>query len=208
MLMKNIPKLQAGFTIIELMITLVVAGALLAVGMPAMREFVQNARITSVTNELVSALMLARSEAIRQNTQACVCPTTNTTLAAPLCAANGNWETGWIAFSDFNGDCVINGAAPNTDQLLKVWDGTAYAGGLTVRNDNASINGVNAVVFNNRGEPFAAGNNQSGNFSICDDRTPIFDAMGNTRNAAAVTVNAAGRTRSTRQQTFITYTAP
>lgn len=208
MLMKIPDKKLNGFTLIELMITLIVVGVLLSVGMPAMRDFIQSGRITSVTNELVSALMLARSEAIRQNTQACVCPSANTGLAVPACVASGNWENGWIAFSDFNGDCVINGVAPNADQLIKVWDGTQFTGSITVRNDNATINAVNSVRFNNRGEPFAAGVSQSGNFSICDSRAVVTDASGNMRNASAVVLNAAGRARATRQQAFITYTAP
>ena len=202
--MKKIMQKQRGFTLIELMVTVALAAVLLAVGMPSMRSFIQNGRITAVTNELVAALMVARSEAIRQNSTACVCPTTTAANATPVCAASSNWETGWIAFSDFNGDCAING----NDVLLKAWNGASYVGSMTVRNNNASINSVNSVRFNTRGEPFASGALQSGNFSVCDSRALVADSLGNVSTAAAVVVNPSGRARSTRQQAQITYTAP
>jgi type IV fimbrial biogenesis protein FimT len=204
MVMKNSMHKQTGFTLPELLITIAIAAILIAVGAPAMREFIQNGRITAVTNELVSVLMVARSEAIRQNSGACVCPSADLTAAVPVCVASDNWETGWIAFSDFDGNCAING----NDVLLKVWDGSQYAGQITVRNDNATINAVDSVRFNNRGEPFTNGATQAGNFSICDSRPIVADTLGNVRTASAVVVNASGRSRASRQQTLITYTAP
>lgn len=201
-----IMKKQTGFTLPELMITLVVAGILLAVGMPAMSEFIKNGRITSVTNELVSALMVARSEAIRQSATSCVCPTTTANDAVPVCVASDSWESGWIAFVDYNGNCVIDGVAPTKDVLLKAWDGTDYVGSVTVRNNNALINSVDSVRFNGRGETEAGGLSQTGVFSICDDR-PL--TAGSTTNvAAAVNISAAGSARSTRLTSQITYTAP
>lgn len=209
MFMKNSIHKQSGFTLVELLVTVAIAAIVLSVAVPSMRDIIQNSRISSVTNELVSALMVARSEAIRQNAMACVCPSVTTRNAVPACVASGNWESGWIAFSDFNGDCVINGAAPTADVLLKVWDGTQYINQITVRTNSPSINAVNSVRFNDRGAPVANGATQNGNFSICDNR-PIsgIDAQGDVRMAAAVIVNAAGRSRASRQAAQITYTAP
>lgn len=213
MFMNKTKQNQVGFTLAEIMITMAIVGVLLAVGMPSMREFIQNGRITAVTNELVSSLMVARSEAMRQSTTTCVCPSTNGTA----CAASSSWETGWIAFSDFNGNCVIDGVAPNADTLLKVWDGTPYAGQLTVRNNNGLINALNAIRFNGRGETQSnvAGVGMAGTFSICDQRPfgagypGTVNAQGKvTHRATAVVLSVAGSARSTRNETQITYTAP
>lgn len=62
----------AGFTLLELMAALTVLGVLLAVGVPSFVALTQNNRVTSQTNQLVSALNLARSEAIRRGGQATV----------------------------------------------------------------------------------------------------------------------------------------
>lgn len=207
--MKNLIRKHTGFTLPELLITLAIAAILLAVGMPSMREFIQNSRITSVTNELVSALMVARSEAMRQSAMSCVCPSTDVTALTPSCAASSNWETGWIAFSDSNGNCVIDGGA-NPDVLLKVWDGADYAGALTVRNSDGTINALNAIRFNSRGETQAAvaGVGLAGTFSICDDRPLVADGNGEVKMAAGVVLSISGSARSTRREAQITYTAP
>ena len=55
-----------GFTLIELMITLVIAIVVLSLGIPGIARLKQNSELTTLTNELVSALSLARSEAIKR----------------------------------------------------------------------------------------------------------------------------------------------
>lgn len=206
--MKNSLHKQFGFTLAELMITVAIAGILIAIGLPSMREFIQNGRITSITNEMVSTLMIARSEAMKQNSMTCVCPAADGDgdgLLDIACVASNNWETGWIAFRDSDADCVLGA----DDVLLKVWDGTPYAGLITVRTNATTITAVKSVRFNNRGEPVVNGTRQQGSFSICDDRTiGAANAEGNVREAAAVVLNASGRARASRNVNLITYTAP
>jgi type IV fimbrial biogenesis protein FimT len=55
-----------GFTVLELMVTLAVAGVLVTVGIPGFTEIVRNNRVTAQTNELVSTLNLARTEAVKR----------------------------------------------------------------------------------------------------------------------------------------------
>ncbi len=66
-------KTNAGFTLIDLIVALVVAGVLSTVAVPSMRNFIQDARITTDTNELVLSLGLARSEAIERYTTVSLC---------------------------------------------------------------------------------------------------------------------------------------
>jgi type IV fimbrial biogenesis protein FimT len=58
---------ERGFTIIELMIVVLVAGALLALAVPSMREFAVRQRVKAVNAELVTDLQFARSESIARN---------------------------------------------------------------------------------------------------------------------------------------------
>ena len=60
---------QRGFTIIELMTALVVAGILLAVAIPSFRELLARNRVEGVAGELSTDLQYARSEAVSRNAQ-------------------------------------------------------------------------------------------------------------------------------------------
>ena len=88
-----------GVTLIELMVTLAVAGVLLAVGIPAIGDFIATNRMSAAVNDLVSSFHLARSEALKTGDRVSVCASTNWDSAAPSC--NGNdLADGWIVFVD------------------------------------------------------------------------------------------------------------
>ncbi|MEW8285751.1 MAG: GspH/FimT family pseudopilin [Candidatus Thiodiazotropha endolucinida] len=55
-----------GFTLIEMMITVVIATILLTVGIPSFFNMIERNSVSSASNELVAALLYARSEAVRQ----------------------------------------------------------------------------------------------------------------------------------------------
>ncbi len=93
-----------GFTLIELMVTLAVAAILLTVGVPSFRATVENNRLTTAANELVSALNLARSEAIKRGVRVTVCKSAD----GATCTTSGDWEQGWIVFVDLNGDGIFD----------------------------------------------------------------------------------------------------
>lgn len=64
---------QKGFSLIELMITIVVAAVLLAVAIPSFRNIILANELTTTTNEWVTAVNLARSEAIKRSAAVVVC---------------------------------------------------------------------------------------------------------------------------------------
>jgi type IV fimbrial biogenesis protein FimT len=61
-----------GFTMVELMVTLVVLAILMAVAAPNLVTFINNSRLRSTHGELTSALTLARSEATKRGTSVVV----------------------------------------------------------------------------------------------------------------------------------------
>jgi len=90
----------AGFTIVELMITIAVAAVMMGFALPAVRQFLQGNRMTSQLNMLSSALATARSSAITQNARVLICPSSD----GSTCTATTTWQNGWIAFIDRNND--------------------------------------------------------------------------------------------------------
>ena len=62
-----------GFTIIELMITLVVAAILLAIAIPSFTYLTVSNKLTTSANSLVSNLAIARMAAIKRNADVGVC---------------------------------------------------------------------------------------------------------------------------------------
>ena len=57
----------AGFSLIELLIAMTIAGILLAFGAPAMSGYIQNARLGAMAQSIYSGLQMARTEAVRRN---------------------------------------------------------------------------------------------------------------------------------------------
>jgi type IV fimbrial biogenesis protein FimT len=60
------PPRAGGFTLLELLMTVAVLAVLVGVAIPGMAELVRNNRVTAQTNELVTTLNLARTEAIKR----------------------------------------------------------------------------------------------------------------------------------------------
>lgn len=88
--MVDAPASKRGFTLIELLVTLAVAAILLTVAVPNFQMFVMNNRMATQTNDLVTALSLARSEAVKRAANVRVC-------AGTSCPGTANaWAQGWI----------------------------------------------------------------------------------------------------------------
>ena len=106
--MKN--RTQTGFTLYELLTTMLIVGVVLAIGVPNMQSFRQNSRMTATANDLHSSFHLARSEAARAKTSITICATADSTLVIPVCG--GELEAGWIVFEDRNGDIFVDANEP------------------------------------------------------------------------------------------------
>jgi len=86
-----------GFTLIELMVTILVLGILLGVAVPSFREAALGSRLTGYANNLVASAQLARSEAIKRNAAVTLCASKNGTTCGV--DAGSGWEAGWIVLA-------------------------------------------------------------------------------------------------------------
>jgi type IV fimbrial biogenesis protein FimT len=116
---------QRGLTLLELLITLTVV---LIIGIGAadfIPRFIQEARMITAVNRFVSALHLARSEAIKRGRQVVLCPSTDKTN----CGNSTDWPDGWLLFASDNRE-----REPG-EPLLQV--GIPMGTGIDMRSGNA-----------------------------------------------------------------------
>jgi len=126
-----------GFTLIELMVTIAIVAILLAVALPSFEGSMRSNRLATTTNELISTIALARSEALRSRRGAGLCAT------ADGLACGTNWNLGWMVWADANGNGVLNSPADTVVRHVQAHP----ALNLTA--------GAGTIAFNNRGGPRA-----------------------------------------------------
>ncbi len=79
-----------GFTLVELMITIVVAAVLVGLALPSFRDAIVSNKVTESTNQLILDLNYARAEAVRRGT-----------LVAVISDSGSNdWSAGWKIEAD------------------------------------------------------------------------------------------------------------
>jgi len=160
------------------MITVAIAGILAAVAMPSFTNLIISNRLTTYNNELVSALNLARSEAIKRNQQIIVRKT------------GANWENGWLVFVDidraspasdannFNDDGDATLCEISEDCVLRVY--SALSSGYTLRTNSFT----NFIRYKPDGRISLS---TGGTFAICESN--------NTLGSKELIVITTGRTR-------------
>jgi len=98
-------KKQNGLTLVELMVTLAVALALLLVGVPQFRTMLAGNRAAADANKLVVAMQLARSEAVKRNLPVSVCGKASD---GDNDCDSGDWAEGIVVFVDGSGGTIGN----------------------------------------------------------------------------------------------------
>ncbi len=99
-------QINRGFTLIELMVTIAVLAIVIAIAAPSFTSVIQSNRTTALHHEILGALQLARSEAVKRRTEVIVCRSED----QEDCANGADWTVGWIV-KDVAGD-----------EVVKVWD--------------------------------------------------------------------------------------
>ncbi|RRJ82286.1 GspH/FimT family pseudopilin [Aestuariirhabdus litorea] len=161
---------EKGFTIMELMIAVAIAGVLVSLAMPTFRDSIKRNRVAMAQDELFSALIFARSEAVNRSLPVSLCVSANQTSCSGG-AGVVDWSSGWIVFEDAN----ANGTLDAGEQALRVRSALTGA--------TLSWSSGGSLVYNNQGFTSV-----TGTFTLCDDDASLVYAK-------SVTVTNTGRVR-------------
>lgn len=173
------------------MFTIAIASIVLGIAIPSFSSTIASNRFTTQANELVTALNLARSEAIKRGVQVTV---------RRKGATSSQWESGWDVFVDveltpvgnvigtFTDDtdttlCEVNAiGSPTEDCLLKTY--SALPSGFTLRTGGSY---TDWVAYLPSGLSTSTTNISNDTFRLCNGT--------NTATSRAIAINSVGRAR-------------
>lgn len=166
-----------GFTLHELLITLLIAGILVTASAGVYGMLQENHK-TVAANELVTHLNFARSEAIKRRTQIRMCASKNEATCLIPDADFAYWQYGWLIYADAN-----DNGEPDAAEIIRVQPN--LGGGFVIRTATSR----SEIVY----QPTGMSAGSPATFAVCDTRGPKF--------ARYVTISNTGRARISRTTT-------
>lgn len=104
---------QAGFTLVETMMVIGILAVVYAIAAPSVTAYVSNARVAGLSAEIVTAMRVARAEAIRSGKDVtfCAADSASGTGVGTCSGASGwTWKNGWLVVD--NAGAVLKKSGP------------------------------------------------------------------------------------------------
>jgi len=167
-----------GFTLVEMIITVAIAAIVLGMGVPGFQQLIRANRTVTEVNRLVTALSLARSEAVKRNATVAMCRASGSN-----CSNGVPWENGWVVFTD---NVTQNGTIDAGEQTLQVYERMPQ--GYTLRPGPTF---TNWIAFQPTGQMLGSGGAAADSFRVCDDTQAAAERR-------LIQVNLVGRTNASK----------
>ena len=165
-----------GFTLVELISAVGVMAILAALAMPSIARIVDSTRLTAISNDFLSSVYLARSEAVKRNRPVGLCKS----ATGVSCTSTGGWEQGWIVFHDPNNNGSADAGEAVVHHTQALPQGFKLSGNLNV---------AKYISFTPFGRTrMVSGAFQAGTLTLCK-------ANGTEIGAREIVINHVGRAR-------------
>lgn len=161
-----------GFTLLELMMTLSVSTVLIGLAVPAFGELWLDSQRTTVVNEFVHSIYLARTVALQRGRTVAICPSDDGTTCKQRAT---DWHHGWIVFVNNDRD---QPPVRDSDETVLAASAAWPRGTITSNRSSYSFRPIYNGVVN-------------GSLVFCDRR--------GAPQARAIIINYAGRPRVSRR---------
>ena len=112
------PARDAGFTLMEALVTVAVVAIVLSAGVPAFRNAIERNRMEAAAERLHSSMVYARSQAMSRRATVSVCPANE-----DVSACGSSWDNGWLVFEDGDSDGLLG-----TGEEILARDEGSFAG--------------------------------------------------------------------------------
>lgn len=159
-----------GFTLIELMMTIVIAGILAVLALPSFTKSLKNNCMTTTTNNLVTSLQLAKSEAVKRR---------RTVRVEAIDASEANNEWGLAGWKVTEPDITSTATPkpPETIREVALGCGSDYIR-IAARMTGSSTP-ITSISYN------SSGYTESSEFNVCDSDKEV--------NGRQISLNSLGR---------------
>lgn len=160
---------QRGFSLLELMFTLLLIGVVAAIGLPTMQTTVRRNQVSTEVNRLLSDLLFARNSAVTRGRVVTLCRSNDQSTCGG--GATGQYDVGWITYMATGPR--IGYSAGAGFELLKVGDPAST--NLQIRSSGAQAPTYISFQPNGRIDPAVAG---AISVSVCYNGTSTVQVPG------------------------------
>ena len=179
---------SSGFTLIELMVTMVLIAIMIGIAVPSFTSFISSYRATAVVNDLLESITLTRTEALKRGRRVTLSP------------ISGDWRNGWTVYVDNNSTGAatpsFDAASSPADELIFKHEALASSISYAAPASPSSgvFGGLNYIAFDGTGYTRATSGAATPNGTISGG-IAFTDRTGSSTNVKTLCIATYGRPR-------------